>query len=99
MSRRQEIQIRSLRRKVSKFKIENRELTENLEKQRKEMEDLVARVPSSILNPRGDGWRIEQYNRNRSPEDQISSIGELDKKLEDLFENVLEKTKKEIKNK
>ena len=27
---------------------------------------------------RGDKWRVEQYNRNRAPEDQIKTIDEID---------------------
>ena len=35
---------------------------------------------------RGDEWRIEQFNRNRSNEEQVSTIEELDIKIKELFE-------------
>ena len=59
--------------------------TENFQKQRKDMEDLVSRVPSSYLNPRGDEWRIEQFNRNRAIEDQVSTIEEMEEKIKEIF--------------
>ena len=60
--------------------------TENFQKQRKQMEDLVSRVPSKLLlDPRGDEWRIEQFNRNRGIEDQVKPIEEMDKKVEEMF--------------
>ena len=61
--------------------------TENFQRQRKQMEGLVARVPSSYLSSkeRTDEWRIEQFNRNRSPEDQVSTIEELEKKVDEIF--------------
>ena len=34
---------------------------------------------------RGDEWRIEQFNRNRSNEEQVSTIEELDIKIKELF--------------
>jgi ubiquinone/menaquinone biosynthesis C-methylase UbiE len=33
-------------------------------------------------DPRGDEWRIQEYNRNRSQEDQVKTIEELNAKLE-----------------
>jgi len=60
----------------------------NFQIQRKQLEDLVARVPSSYLTnseERTDEWRIEQFNRNRTREDQVSTIKELDEKVKELF--------------
>ena len=62
--------------------------TENYQIQRKQMEELVARVPSQYLTEAGlrsDEWRIEQFNRNRSIEDQVSTIEEMEKKVNEIF--------------
>ena len=32
-----------------------------------------------------DEWRIEQFNRNRSVEDQVSTIEEMEKKVNEIF--------------
>ena len=50
------------------------------------MEELVERTPSNILNPRGDEWRIEQFNRNRAPEEQVHSIQEMSDRVSELFD-------------
>ena len=34
---------------------------------------------------RSDEWRINQFNRNRSIEDQVSNIEELEKKTNEIF--------------
>ena len=34
---------------------------------------------------RSDEWRIEQFNRNRSIEDQVSTIEEMEKKVNEIF--------------
>ena len=36
-------------------------------------------------NERSDEWRINQFNRNRAPEDQVHSIQEMSDRVEDLF--------------
>ena len=33
---------------------------------------------------RSDEWRINQFNRNRSIEDQVSSIEELERRIDDI---------------
>ena len=33
---------------------------------------------------RGDEWRIEQFNRNRDIEDQVSTIEEMEKRVEEI---------------
>ena len=38
-----------------------------------------------IKSERSDEWRIEQYNRNRSIEDQVSTIEEMEKKVDEIF--------------
>ena len=39
----------------------------------------------NIDKERSDEWRINQFNRNRSVEDQVSTIEEMKKKVEELF--------------
>ena len=34
---------------------------------------------------KGDKWRIEQFNRNRAPEDQVSTIKEMEKRVDEIF--------------
>ena len=34
---------------------------------------------------RSDEWRIEQFNRNRAPEDWVHTIEEMDEKVDKLF--------------
>ena len=36
-------------------------------------------------NERSDEWRIEQFNRNRAPEEQVSNIQEMSDRVSDLF--------------
>ena len=37
-------------------------------------------------NERSDEWRIEQFNRNRAPEDQVSTIEEMEERVKQLFD-------------
>lgn len=57
------------------------------EKIEQDLKSLILRTPSSYLtdNGRTDEWRIEQFNRNRTREDQVSTIKELDEKVKELF--------------
>tara|TARA_Y100000361_G_C11089362_1_gene305581 strand:+ start:606 stop:914 length:309 start_codon:yes stop_codon:yes gene_type:complete len=34
---------------------------------------------------RSDEWRINQFNRNRAPEDQVHTIQEMEAKVKELF--------------
>ena len=34
---------------------------------------------------KGDKWRIEQFNRNRAIEDQVSTIEEMEEKVDKIF--------------
>ena len=34
---------------------------------------------------RSDNWRIEQFNRNRAVEDQVSTIEEMEEKVDKIF--------------
>ena len=85
MSRRQEVRITELEQQVLKLEMEKAELTDEVKRLGGDLESLVERVPSAYLNPRGDEWRIEQFNRNRAPEDQVHSIQEMSDRVEELF--------------
>ena len=32
-----------------------------------------------------DTWRVNQFNRNRTPEDQVSTIEEMERKVNEIF--------------
>ena len=34
---------------------------------------------------RSDAWRINKFNRNRPPEDQVTTIRELEKRVDEVF--------------
>ena len=38
----------------------------------------------SSKSERSDEWRIEQFNRNRSIEDQVSSIEEMERRIDEI---------------
>ena len=40
---------------------------------------------STETEERSDEWRIEQFNRNRATEDQVSTIGEMENKVNEIF--------------
>ena len=69
-----------------KYKRKYKSLKLKYEAQKKQLEELVERTPSNILNPRGDEWRIEQFNRNRAPEEQVHSIQEMSDRVSELFD-------------
>ena len=85
MSRRQEVRITELEQQVLKLEMEKAELTDEVKRLGGDLESLVERVPSAYLNPRGDEWRLEQFNRNRAAEDQVKTIEELDDKVKEIF--------------
>ena len=85
MSRRQEVRITELEQQVLKLEMEKAELTDEVKRLGGDLESLVERVPSAYLNPRGDEWRIEQFNRNRAPEDQVHTIQEMSDRVSELF--------------
>ena len=35
---------------------------------------------------RTDEWRIEQFNRNRAPEDHVKTIKEMELKIKEIFD-------------
>ena len=35
------------------------------------------------------GWRITQFNRNRAIEDQVSTVTEFDKKIDEFYNNYI----------
>ena len=85
MSRRHEVRITELEQQVLKLEMEKAELTDEVKRLGGDLESLVERVPSAYLNPRSDEWRIEQFNRNRAPEDQVHTIQEMSDRVSELF--------------
>ncbi len=60
----------------------------------KEIRRLVKKYPNDMqlgkqirqmVWKRSDKWRIEQFNRNRAIEDQVSTIEEMEKKVDEIF--------------
>jgi len=39
----------------------------------------------NFISNKDDGWRITQFNRNRAIEDQVSTIEEMEKKVDEIF--------------
>ena len=42
-------------------------------------------IANALLNDRGDEWRIEQFNRNRPPEEHVSTIEEMEKRVKEMY--------------
>ena len=40
------------------------------------------------FNERSDKWRINEYNRNRSIEDQVDTIEEMEQQIKDTFDEM-----------
>ena len=57
--------------------------TENLENEIIELRKEIATLKGTH---RGDRWRIEQYNRNRSIDNQVSTIEEMEEAVQKTFE-------------
>ena len=57
--------------------------TENLENEIIELRKEIAILKGTY---RGDEWRIEQYNRNRSIDNQVSTIKEMEEAIEKSFQ-------------
>ena len=47
---------------------------------------------------RGDEWRIEQFNRNRAPKDQVKTIKEMEEKVKEIFGNNKNNRRKDDKS-
>ena len=41
---------------------------------------------TNVESIRTDEWRVSQFNRNRAPEDQVSTIDEMEEKVKQLFD-------------
>ena len=66
---------KELKAKILELTMENSELKDRL----KELGD------DSDTEERSDEWRIEQFNRNRAMEDQVSTIEEMEESVKELF--------------
>ena len=42
-------------------------------------------IANALLNDRDDEWRIEQFNRNRPPEEHVSTIEEMEKRVKEMY--------------
>jgi len=60
---------KELKKKILELKIENSEMKDRLIE----------------LGERPDEWRIEQFNRNRAQEDQVTTIKEMKERIKELF--------------
>ena len=38
-----------------------------------------------LISEKDDDWRIEQFNRNRSPKDWVHTIKEMEERVEKIF--------------
>ena len=52
-----------------------------------EISQLKKRVEILEGTYRGDEWIISQYNRNRAPEDHVSTIEEMEKKVAQMYDH------------
>ena len=43
------------------------------------------KVNFNIGKDKSDEWRIEQFNRNRAIEDQVSTIGEMESRVKEIL--------------
>ena len=51
-----------------------------------EISQLKKRIEVLEGTYRGDEWIIEQFNRNRAPEDHVSTIEEMEEKVAQMYE-------------
>ena len=63
-----------------------------------EVRELARRYPNDMelggkirqfISNKDDDWTIEQFNRNRAIEDQVSTVTELDKKIDEIYNNYI----------
>ena len=59
-----------------------------LEMENAELKDMVLDLGGEYkedTGERSDEWRIDQFNRNRAIEDQVSTIEEMEKRVDEIF--------------
>ena len=80
-----EIKGKQMKERISKLLKQHAELETNLSSEAGR--ELLTNEILDILNPntRTDEWRIEQFNRNRAVEDQVSTIEEMEASMNKLF--------------
>tara|TARA_B100000287_G_C19961000_1_gene514432 strand:+ start:114 stop:434 length:321 start_codon:yes stop_codon:yes gene_type:complete len=80
-------QLHNSKQEVLKLTIKNAELTDQLKNYNcyAETDGLEVGSPSDYEDTRSDEWRIEQFNRNRAVEDQVSTIEEMETKVSEMF--------------
>ena len=76
-----------MKERISKLLKQHAELETNLSSEAGR--ELLTNEILDILNPntRTDEWRIEQFNRNRAPEDQVHSIQEMSDRVQDMYKD------------
>tara|TARA_B100000287_G_scaffold399993_1_gene418799 strand:- start:386 stop:862 length:477 start_codon:yes stop_codon:yes gene_type:complete len=50
-------------------------------------EMLQANLFPTAKEERTDEWRIQQFNRNRGPEEQVKTIEEMEKRIEEMYDS------------
>ena len=76
------------KKEILELKIENSEMRDRLLEltmENAELKDQVLDLGGEYKEERTDDWKIEQFNRNRAVEDQVSTIKEMKQKIEEIF--------------
>ena len=64
-----------------------------------ELKELTLKYPNDMILgkqvrqmvwKRTDEWRIEQFNRNRAPEDQVKTIEEMEERIKNIWPEATE---------
>jgi hypothetical protein len=64
-----------------------------------EVRELVTKYPNDmelgekvrqLMRNKDDKWRIEQFNRNRAPEDQVKTIEEMEERIKNMWPETTE---------
>ena len=64
-----------------------------------ELKELTLKYPNDMILgkqvrqmvwKRTDEWRIEQFNRNRAPEDQVKTIEEMEERIKNMWPEATE---------
>ncbi len=64
-----------------------------------EVRELVTKDPNDmelgekvrqLMRNKDDKWRIEQFNRNRAPEDQVKTIEEMEERIKNMWPETTE---------
>ena len=67
-----------------KFMTEQKEHKALIKQLQKDLGTCTKNYQKMMGTYRGDEWRIDQFNRNRDIEDQVSTIEEMEKRVEEI---------------